>query len=122
MRNLIPGGKVDDSRLGQAENGLEGGNCRLCPRAVDSVLIDSWNGGVYSGDGIQLFLDVADFIAGGTQRQLISRPGNGNAGNLVCRVDVNAFPVEVAEDLNGAVALLAQGTGSPLGQPDRKCV
>lgn len=102
----------------QPENRLEFTDCFCRSGAEDSVLSDPGNGGIDGGYGIQLLLNMAYLISGRTDGQFIAGPGDRNAGNLLCCVDVNAFPVKIPEDLNGTVALLSKGTGAPLGQPD----
>ncbi len=107
MGDFIPGGKICNAGLGQSEYVLElpySGGSLL---AVDAVCLDPGDGCVYLGNSVQLLLQLAYFIAGTACCQVISRPGSGDAGDLLCCVDVHAVAIVVAQDLNGAVALLA---------------
>ena len=117
MGDFIPGGKINDAGFRQTEDRLEFqyGICGIL--AVDSVLGDAWDSGIYGSDGVKLFLNMAYLISGASNSQVISRPGYGDSGNLFRGVDIDAFPVEIPEDFDRAVALFSKGTGAPLGQP-----
>lgn len=65
------------------------------------------DGCVNSGDGVQLLLHLPNLLTGGADSQVFARPGGGDAGYLLSGVDVDAGAVEVAENLDGAVASLA---------------
>lgn len=119
---FIPGTEVDDTGLGQAEDGLECHHRFLSSRAEDAVRRNSGNGGVDGGDGVQLLLDLLHLLAGGAYGKVITRPGSRDPLDLFGGVDVDGIAVEVAEDLDGAVALFAQGAGTPLCQPNSNSI
>ncbi len=107
--NFIPGGKVGHAGLGKAEDRLKclDGGGGVGP--VEAVRGYTGDGGVDGGDGFQLLLEPAHLLPGGADGQIFPRPGGGNPGDLLRRVDVDAGAVEMAEDLDRAVSALSQG-------------
>lgn len=87
-------------------------------RSVDSVCGQFWNGGVSARDYINLLLELTYFAAGGAVFQVISRPGGGDSGDGFSGVDVHVVAVIVAENFDSGIALVAEGFGAPLCQPD----
>ena len=115
--NLVPGGIVCDPGLWKAEDALEFPH-RLCRgRAVDAVCTQLREGRIGPGDDVQLLLQLAHLGSRGALLQIVARPGGGDAGDGLGCVDVHVVPVVVAEDLDGRIALVPQGLGSPLRQP-----
>ena len=68
-------------------------------------------------DAVDLFLKQADLLSGGALLQAVSRPGGRDAGDGLGSVDIEILSVEGAQDLNGPVAIIAQGFAPPLGHP-----
>ena len=52
MGDLIPGGKVGDTCLGQTEDILEFPHCSRCLLSVDAVRLDAGDCCIYLGNGI----------------------------------------------------------------------
>ena len=117
MGDPIPGPKIHDARFRKAEDRLESRHGSGCSRAIDSIDGHPRDGRIDCGNRVQLLLKLPDFRAGGTNGEIISRPGGRNTRDLLCRINVDRISIKMTQDLNGAVALLAKGAGS-----DRKSV
>lgn len=66
---------------------------------------------------IQLLLHLPYLSTAGPFSQIISRPGRRDSCNLHCRVDIDALPIIIPQNLNGGISLLSQRLGTPLGHP-----
>ena len=119
MGNFVPCGEIHHPGLRQSEDRLELPDRSRRVGTVEPVRGYPWDGRIYGGDGIKLFLKLPDLLTGGANDEILSRPGRRDPGDLLRSVDVDAGTVEMAQDLDGAVASFAQGAGSPLGHPVR---
>ena len=83
---------------------------------VDAVRGDVGKGGIILTDAVQLFLQLVDLLACGTDGEVVAGPGGRDSADGLRRIDIHVVPVIVMDDINGAVALVAQILGAPLAQ------
>lgn len=112
----VPGSKICNTGLRQAENALEDADAFGSTRSVDSVYIQGRKCRVVLGDAVYLALQLADFVAGSTDSQVVTREGAWHAGNLFRGSDVHILAVIITNNFNGTVAFVTQEFGAPLAE------
>lgn len=117
--DAIPGTSSDNAVLRQIKDALEHLHGIFGRRSIDAVHADLWNQRIIVGNRIELLLDLAHGVPGGTDAQGVARIGGWNAGDFLRRIDINRVAVVVAEDLNGGVSLIGKILRTPLTHPVR---
>ena len=118
MGDFVPCREIDYAGLRKAEDRLKFSDCSLGCGAEDTDRVYPGNGGVNCGDGVQLLLNLPDFVASGADCQVIAWPGCRDSGDFICVVYIDTVAVEVAENLYRTVSFFAQSHRTPLGQPN----
>ena len=62
---------------------------------------------------------MVDLLPGRADIKIVSWPGERNAGDLLCCINIDGFAVIVAQNLNRRVSLITQAFRTPLAQPVR---
>lgn len=114
IRNFVPGGIVGDAGLGQVKDALENPDCIGGGGTVNAIGCDGGNGRIISCNTVQLILQLANLVAGGTDAERISGVGGRNPRNEVGRVDIHIIAKVIPYNLDGRVSLISQIFGSPL--------
>ena len=117
MGYFIPGGKIDNSCLRKAKYRLELPDCCCSSRAINAVWSDAGDSSINSRNCSKLLLNLHYLLSGGAVGQIIARPGGWNSGDFLGGIDVHIVSIEMAENTDGTVALLAKAAGAPLGHP-----
>ncbi len=76
-----------------ALKGSDGSGCRF---PVNSVLSNFWQVGISLGNPVKLTLELQYFLTGGTDRQVVTWPGDRNSRNFLGGIDIHVVAVEVA--------------------------
>ncbi len=74
FRNLVPGGIVHNTGLGQVKDSLKGTHGIGRVGTINTIGGDSWNRRVVLGDTVYLLLDLHHLITGGSYIQVIAGP------------------------------------------------
>lgn len=117
LLDFIPGGIIHNTGGRKIKDSLKLPYCILRGFSVNAIGRDGRQGRIGTGDGIELFLNLPDFIAGRTDVQRSTRPGSWNPGNFFGSVDIHVVSVEIPKDFNGSIALVSKIFGTPLSHP-----
>lgn len=66
------------------------------------------------GDAVELLLDLADFVPGGADSQVIAGEGRRNAGNADRGIDIHVVAEIVSDDLDRRIAFVSKIFRAPL--------
>lgn len=100
LGDFIPGRIIDNAGFRKSEDRLEFSYGSFSRRAEDAVGSDFPDCGICIGNNGELLLHLSYLVAGGTDRQIISRPGGRNAGDRFGGIDIQIVAVVVAQDLD----------------------
>ena len=114
IRDFKPSGIIHDSGLWKIKYLLEYPDSLRSAGAIDAIGCQRGNCRIISGNPVQLLLQLTDFFPGGSDSQVIPRPGRRHSRNDICGIDVHIITVIIMDDINSRISLIRQRLGPPL--------
>ena len=88
---------------------------------VDAVGNNGRDCRIVAGNPVNLLLNLLDLLTAGADAEIVAGPGSRNAGNARGGVNIHIIAVIITDNIDGAVTLIPEIFGTPLGETVAGC-